>query len=368
MGKTKKRARTPRDKIGASKVNRAISKAKAISQETAAARKLASSSSSQPPHSTKPSSATIIDDVKGNCSSASEIDDYVQPRQRTLSAHQKNLQRKLESANFRMLNETLYTTPSARAFTLMSSDPGLFRTYHSGYAQQTRRWPCNPLDDVVTFLHGEPDDVVVADFGCGEARLAREIRQRVHSFDLIAETPEVVACDMSKVPLPASSVDVAVFCLSLMGTNYGDFLAEARRVLTVDGIMLVAEVASRFDGHDPQEFVRGVERLGFEYVPEHPFTTKEDTTEGSEVVMACSKTVTKASAKGRKKRGGAKHKKKVVAASCASNGREGDLETKRASAFFYKMAFRNDKETRDGRVRADLSFLPKLAPCVYKRR
>uniref|UniRef100_A0A672LXL5 Ribosomal RNA-processing protein 8 n=1 Tax=Sinocyclocheilus grahami TaxID=75366 RepID=A0A672LXL5_SINGR len=35
----------------------------------------------------------------------------------------------------------------------------------------------------------------------------------------------------SQVPLRDSTVDIAVFCLSLMGTNLGDFLAEANRVL-----------------------------------------------------------------------------------------------------------------------------------------
>lgn len=34
-----------------------------------------------------------------------------------------------------------------------------------------------------------------------------------------------------QVSLQAESVDIAVFCLSLMGTNLGDFLAEAHRVL-----------------------------------------------------------------------------------------------------------------------------------------
>lgn len=34
-----------------------------------------------------------------------------------------------------------------------------------------------------------------------------------------------------QVPLEDESVDVAVFCLSLMGTNIRDFLEEANRVL-----------------------------------------------------------------------------------------------------------------------------------------
>ena len=35
----------------------------------------------------------------------------------------------------------------------------------------------------------------------------------------VSQAPGVVECDMSKVPLKSGSVDVVVFCLSLMGTN-----------------------------------------------------------------------------------------------------------------------------------------------------
>ena len=48
--------------------------------------------------------------------------------------------------------------------------------------------------------------------------------QEVHSFDLVATAPGVVACNMAAVPLDDSSVDAAVFCLALMGTDYGSFL------------------------------------------------------------------------------------------------------------------------------------------------
>lgn len=74
---------------------------------------------------------------------------------------------------------------------------------------------------------------MVADFGCGEAELAQSVRQKVHSFDLVAANDLVTACDMAHVPLANASVDVAVFCLSLMGTNLQDYISEANRVLKV---------------------------------------------------------------------------------------------------------------------------------------
>jgi hypothetical protein len=44
------------------------------------------------------------------------------------------------------------------------------------------------------------------------------------------EAKGVVACNMANVPLADRAVDVAVFALSLMGTDYGLFLEEAHRV------------------------------------------------------------------------------------------------------------------------------------------
>lgn len=63
--------------------------------------------------------------------------------------------------------------------------------------------------------------------------MAKSVEQTVHSFDLVAIDDTVVACDMANVPLGDASVDVAVFCLSLMGTNLQDYILEANRVLKI---------------------------------------------------------------------------------------------------------------------------------------
>lgn len=88
------------------------------------------------------------------------------------------------------------------------------------------------LDFIALLLFDRPKEWVVADMGCGEATLAERVPQsRVHSLDLVAANARVTACDMAHTPLAAASVDVVVFCLSLMGTNLNDFLIEANRIL-----------------------------------------------------------------------------------------------------------------------------------------
>jgi ribosomal RNA-processing protein 8 len=76
-----------------------------------------------------------------------------------------------------------------------------------------------------------PKNYTVADMGCGEAALARRVSQAVRSFDLVATTPAVETCDMAHTPLLSESVNVAVYCLALMGTDLTKYLMEANRVL-----------------------------------------------------------------------------------------------------------------------------------------
>jgi ribosomal RNA-processing protein 8 len=192
----------------------------------------------------------------------------------------QSFQVRLQGSRFRLLNEQLYTTHSKQAFQEFSSQPKLFHEYHAGFASQVKNWPVQPVNLVLEDLkrmvkegnqRAHQDDkskkvhqVVVADFGCGDAKLARELLQVkddktescpfiVHSFDLVASCELVTACDMSKTPLQAGTVDVAVFCLSLMGTNLADFIKEAHRVLKTTGKVKIVEVRSRFETNESKD-------------------------------------------------------------------------------------------------------------------
>ncbi|XP_078172264.1 S-adenosyl-L-methionine-dependent methyltransferases superfamily protein [Carex rostrata] len=177
---------------------------------------------------------------------------------------------RLSGGHFRMLNEKLYTCSGNEAFDYFKEDPELFSVYHTGYQEQMSRWPEQPVNIIITWLKSRNPSLTVADFGCGDARLAKNVKNKVFSIDLVSNDPSVIACDMSQTPLESSSVDVAVFCLSLMGTNYPSYITEATRVLKTGGWLLIAEVKSRFDpnngGADPVEFSEAIKDLGFSLV------------------------------------------------------------------------------------------------------
>jgi len=82
--------------------------------------------------------------------------------------------------------------------------------------------------------------------GCGDAYLARTLTNYIiHSFDLVKYNEHITVSDIKKVPLENELVDIVVFCLSLMGKNFIDFLIEAKRILKDKGILIVCEISSR---------------------------------------------------------------------------------------------------------------------------
>ena len=180
------------------------------------------------------------------------------------SAIQRKMAAQLAGAHFRQINEELYTTESAAAVELFRKDPGFFEIYHAGFRSQSAHWPVRPIDVLVRWLDAQPASLVVGDLGCGDAQIAASVRQTVHSFDLVANNPRVTACDVANVPLPSAALDVAIFCLALMGTNYVDFLREAHRLLRPRGVLKIAEVSSRVE--DLPAWFGMLRGLGFDLV------------------------------------------------------------------------------------------------------
>lgn len=206
-----------------------------------------------------------------------------------LTEMQSKMRQKLISARFRQLNEALYTKPSTKASELFDESPEMFQDYHAGFRQQVSKWPENPVDKFIVAIRSRgktkpphqfkpyrrkansklihpPKDTgvalprsngtsVIADLGCGDARLAHTLtvsgdtevlNLKLHSFDLHSTSKPVTKADISNLPLKDHSVDVAILCLALMGTNWITFVEEAHRILHWKGELWVAEIKSRF--------------------------------------------------------------------------------------------------------------------------
>ncbi|EES04714.1 hypothetical protein BDA96_04G091400 [Sorghum bicolor] len=192
------------------------------------------------------------------------------PKRGNTSSLLDKMRARLSGGHFRMLNEKLYTCSGEDAFDYFKNDPNLFDVYHTGYQEQMSHWPEQPVNVIINWLKSHNASWTVADFGCGNATVAKNVKNKVFSIDLVSDDPSVIACDMAHTPLEPSSIDVAIFCLSLMGINYPSYLEEANRVLKPSGWLVIAEVRSRLDpnngGADPEKFSKAIIELGFSLV------------------------------------------------------------------------------------------------------
>jgi ribosomal RNA-processing protein 8 len=207
--------------------------------------------------------------TKSSSSSSNKDATQITTKESTMKSTKPSLRDRLVSqlsaSRFRFINEELYRTDSRNAAVLFNSDTSAYLDYHNGFQLQISKWPVNPVDKVIEYIQQRRDEsLVVADFGCGDAKISRSVENVVHSFDLVALNDRVTVADMSHVPLEGESVDVAVFCLSLMGTNVSSFISEANRVLKSRGILIIAEVISRINSLD--NFIKELKQFGFSLV------------------------------------------------------------------------------------------------------
>ena len=223
-----------------------------------------------------------------------------------LTPLQQRMAAKLTSARFRHLNQILYTSPSTKAMHLFNESPQSYTSYHAGFRAQVAVWPQNPvegfIEDVKTRgrtcapsqkkmwremrkgkkANQHPSSTestdtsksarqmdslprtrgvcTIADLGCGDAHLAKSLQPckqslnlNLLSFDLAkGDTPNAhlitVAdiSDLASAGVGDGSVDIAICCLSLMGTNWVDVIGECARAVRGGGEVWVAEIKSRF--------------------------------------------------------------------------------------------------------------------------
>ncbi|EAK87750.1 Rrp8p like methyltransferase involved in rRNA processing [Cryptosporidium parvum Iowa II] len=181
---------------------------------------------------------------------------------------------RLQGSLFRKINEFLYTSDSEKAFNEYIKDGNMFENYHKGYEIQKRSWPIDPLDNIINYISKNKHLKVIGDFGCGTAKIGQTFGHikgyKVYSFDLncskeISEKYNITICNMKNIPLNHKVLDLAVFCLSLMGTDWPLFIKEACRTLKDNGILVIAEVSSRIE--DSKSFISNLQnQLNLELV------------------------------------------------------------------------------------------------------
>jgi superfamily II DNA or RNA helicase len=165
--------------------------------------------------------------------------------------------------DFSKMNNRWYASDSTKTHDRLANNPEEWAHYHTLYRQLRETWPVVPYKEEINWLLAR-DGYVVGDFGCGEALIAAEAgtKHTIHSFDHVAIDKRVIACDIAHVPLEDESLDVAIFCLSLMGSNFTEYIRKAHRCLVLDGHLHIWEAVSYFE--DVKKFAAALGKLGFD--------------------------------------------------------------------------------------------------------
>jgi len=175
--------------------------------------------------------------------------------------------------DFSLMNQRFNTSKSSTMHERLVKDPEEFYLYHTLYREARETWTETPYKVFSEQLNKRPD-WIIGDFGCGEAELSKLIRNKVYSFDHVAINPSVIACDMSNTGMKEEILDVAVFSLSLMGTNWQDYIKEAFRLLRNGGLLKIAETSSGWEENNYAELKKGITSAGFELLGEPRLSSK----------------------------------------------------------------------------------------------
>ena len=175
--------------------------------------------------------------------------------------------------DFSLMNQRFNTSKSSTSHERLAKDPEEFYLYHSLYREARQTWSEIPFEVIAEQIN-KRSDWVVGDFGCGEALLSKSVRNKVYSFDHVAINPSVIACDMSNTGLEGEILDVAVFSLSLMGTNWKDYFKEAFRMLRPGGLLKISEPASSWERDNFSELKLGIEAAGLQLLGDVRLSSK----------------------------------------------------------------------------------------------
>lgn len=166
---------------------------------------------------------------------------------------------------FSELNQKWSTSRSENTFERLKSDKSEWYYYHDEYAKKRKDWDEIPYEQIALKIKERPD-WIVADMGCGENLLSKEIQNKVHAFDYVAkEGEDVIACDMSNVPLEDQKVDAVVFSLSLMGSNHEDSLKEGHRILKPYGNLFICEPKKKME-NSLERLKENLQKIGFKII------------------------------------------------------------------------------------------------------
>ena len=164
------------------------------------------------------------------------------------------------------IHQKASTSSSSHMNEYFRSNPDKWREYHSIREENKKEWVEDPINVIAEKLNKNRHQVI-ADLGCGMNQLKTLVKSysQWYSFDHYSDDETVIKADISDLReyLQDNSVDAAVFCMSLWGTNYMDYIKESYRYLKSGGIVYITEPKDKIN---QSELIGGATQIGFEII------------------------------------------------------------------------------------------------------
>lgn len=140
--------------------------------------------------------------------------------------------------------------------------------YHKQREINKLKWDEDPVDIIGKYINARNDKHnTIADLGCGLAKLSKVVKPeyKVISVDHYSEDENVIQCDMADLSnyIHNNEIDITVFCLSLWGINYLDYIKEAYRITGKRGLLYICEPTTKFE---QAKFINEIQQIGFDCI------------------------------------------------------------------------------------------------------
>ena len=133
-----------------------------------------------------------------------------------------------------------------------------WKSYHKISKENEESFPEEdiPRNRIINRLENLPGkkkkDVV--DLGCGYGEISQHFKNNnrfsFQNFDHVSCNEYVISRDIKDTRLDDSSIDIAIMCLSMWGSNCKDYLKEVCRILDIGGTLYIVEAYKRWNDND----------------------------------------------------------------------------------------------------------------------
>ena len=177
----------------------------------------------------------------------------VKPKTESTNNENSTNKKRPKESDYQKLGRKMSIQTSINTNKMFEENPELWHQYHDyrdfsfkGYDNQDEI----PVNKIIAYLDKKKKHKLkILDLGCGRNSIKDAFKDNnkftITGYDHVSYNNSI-ACDIRKLPEDDESVNVCVFSQSLMGSNWRDYLIEAKRVLGYNGEIIISESKERY--------------------------------------------------------------------------------------------------------------------------